>query len=114
MVAGRAQRHEHEQVARQELARRGQQLVRSNAVAALQRVDAEAEERARVLWVAPANLEPNLLRLVPVPGACQATGLLDELLDLRGHSVSVTDSRRRPQKKRRAEARRSCSQWRSG
>ena len=108
MLAGSAQRHEHEQIARHELPCRGQQRVRSNTVAALERVDAKAEQRARMLRVAPTNLEPDPLRLVPVSGAREATRLLDELLDLRGHAVSVTDSRRRPQRKRRAEARRSC------
>src|SRR5262245_31294650 len=108
MLARGAQRHEHEQISRHERSRRGQQLVRGDAVAALQRVDAEAEQRARMLRVAPANLEPDAFSLVPAPGGCEAPRLLDELLDLRGHAVSVPEVRRCPKKERRAEARRSC------
>src|SRR5262245_12849053 len=108
MLTRGAQRHQNEQVARHERSCSGQQLTRGGAVAALQRMDAEAEQGARVLRVASANLEPDPLRLVPVPGACKATCLLDQLLDLRGHAVSVPEVLRRPKKERRAEARRSC------
>jgi hypothetical protein len=42
---------------------------------------AEAEQRSRMVRIAAPDLEPHSLRFVPAPGACQAPGVLDELLD---------------------------------